>query len=202
MNPFIVCCADCLGRGRVVLRGVNACIHVIHIYVTPRFACWQVNRQNSQKSECVLRRSPIGGTKTFCVSTRHPARTGFKASSTTVAETGQKTKCQAYIQLVHSTCFLVFSDSKSLSLNHFGDLRRAICSSSRIYSNEGLSMRAHTCTCKQHEETGAENLGLKKHKRFFTLVLHELFQGSGKEPTYSCAADMLAQQHQQHHAET
>ena len=32
-------------------------------------------------------RSPIGGTKTFCVSTWHPARTGFKASSTTVAET-------------------------------------------------------------------------------------------------------------------
>ena len=95
VNPFIVCCADCWPWSSC-LRGVNACIHVIHIYVTPRFACWQVNRQNSQKSEYVLRRSPIGGTKTFCVSTRHPAQTGFKASSTTVAETWQKTKCQAF----------------------------------------------------------------------------------------------------------
>ena len=38
---------------------MNACIHVIRIYVTPRMACWQVSRQNTQKSECVL--------KIFCV---------------------------------------------------------------------------------------------------------------------------------------
>ena len=58
------------------LREVNACIHVIQIYVTPRVACWQVSRQNTQKSQCVSRRSPIGGTNKFCMLTRPPVRTG------------------------------------------------------------------------------------------------------------------------------
>ena len=42
------------------LRETMACIHVNHHDDTPRVACWQVFRQNRQRSECMYRRSPIG----------------------------------------------------------------------------------------------------------------------------------------------
>ena len=40
-----------------------------------RVACLQVFWQNTQKSECVYRCSPFGGTKIICVFTHHPTRT-------------------------------------------------------------------------------------------------------------------------------
>ena len=61
------------------LRETLACIHVIPHNVTatcgihvilhmsrPRVACWHGSRQNSQKTECVLRHLPIGGWKVNC----------------------------------------------------------------------------------------------------------------------------------------
>ena len=68
VNSLIVCSAICPGppnRDPHGLRETIACIHVSRNYGAPRVACWQVFRQNSQKSECVLRRSPLGGTKHF-----------------------------------------------------------------------------------------------------------------------------------------
>ena len=56
---------------------------------------------------------------------------------------------RVYIQIV----FCFFSDSKSLSLNHFGDLRRAICSSSRIYSNEGMIYTTSCISCGDRSPT-------------------------------------------------
>ena len=43
------------------LRETLACIHVI--LQMSRVACWHGYRQNSQKTECVLRCPPIGGWK-------------------------------------------------------------------------------------------------------------------------------------------
>ena len=37
-----------------------------HTMSRPRVACWHGSRQNSQKTECVLRRLPIGGWKKNC----------------------------------------------------------------------------------------------------------------------------------------
>ena len=45
------------------LRETLACIHVIQRLSQPQVACWHGFRQNSQKTECVFRRSPIGGPK-------------------------------------------------------------------------------------------------------------------------------------------
>ena len=48
------------------LRETLACIHVILHMSRPRVACWHGSRQNSQKTECVLRHPPIGGWKENC----------------------------------------------------------------------------------------------------------------------------------------
>ena len=45
------------------LRETLACIHVIPQMSQSRVACWHGYRQNSQKTECVLRRPLIGGWK-------------------------------------------------------------------------------------------------------------------------------------------
>ena len=45
------------------LRETPACIHVIQRLSQPRVACWHGFRQNSQKTECVFTRCPIGGRK-------------------------------------------------------------------------------------------------------------------------------------------
>ena len=42
----------------------------------PRVVCWHGSRQNSPKTECVLRRPPIGGWKKNCRFKRHPMQTG------------------------------------------------------------------------------------------------------------------------------
>ena len=56
------------------LRETLACIHVILHMSRPRVACWHSSRQNSQKTECVLTRPPIGRFK--CRFKWHPMRTG------------------------------------------------------------------------------------------------------------------------------
>ena len=58
------------------LRETPACIHVIPQMSQPRVACWHGYRLNSQKTECVLRRPPIGGWKINGGFTRPPKRTG------------------------------------------------------------------------------------------------------------------------------
>ena len=47
------------------LRETIAGVDISRNYGTPRVTCWQVFQQNSQKSECVLRRSPLDGTTKF-----------------------------------------------------------------------------------------------------------------------------------------
>ena len=44
----------------------------------PRVVCWHGLRQNSQKTECVLRHPPIGSWTKNCRFKRHPTRTGLK----------------------------------------------------------------------------------------------------------------------------
>ena len=58
------------------LQETLACVHVILHMSRPRMACWHGPRQNSQKTECVLRRPPIGGWKQNCEFKRHPMQTG------------------------------------------------------------------------------------------------------------------------------
>ena len=58
------------------LRETPACVHVIPQMSQPRVACWHGYRQNSQKTECVLRRPPIGSWKINCGFKRPPKRTG------------------------------------------------------------------------------------------------------------------------------
>ena len=49
----------------------------LRVYTSwPHVACWHGPRQNSQKTECVLRRPPIGSWKRNCGFKRHPMRTG------------------------------------------------------------------------------------------------------------------------------
>ena len=57
-------------------RETPACIHVIQCLSQPRVACWHGYRQNSQKTECVFRRPPIGGQKFNCGFKRPPKRRG------------------------------------------------------------------------------------------------------------------------------
>ena len=58
------------------LRETPACIHVIQRLSQPRVACWHGFRQNSQKTECVFTRCPIGGQKKNCMFKRPPKRRG------------------------------------------------------------------------------------------------------------------------------
>ena len=58
------------------LRETIACIQVKRHDGTPRVVCWQGSRQNTQKSECAFRRSPIGRSKKNCVFIRPSMRTG------------------------------------------------------------------------------------------------------------------------------
>ena len=58
------------------LRETPACIHVIQRLSQPRVACWHGFRQNSQKTECVFTRCPMGGRKKIFVYIRPPKRRG------------------------------------------------------------------------------------------------------------------------------
>ena len=58
------------------LRETLAWKHVILHMSRPRVQCWHGSRQNSQKTECVLRSPAIGGWKTNCRFKRHPMQTG------------------------------------------------------------------------------------------------------------------------------
>ena len=61
----LVHCLQCILSGATQpwpqgLLETMACIHVNQHDGTPRMACLQVFQQNTQKSECMYRRSPIG----------------------------------------------------------------------------------------------------------------------------------------------
>ena len=58
------------------LRETIACVQVKRHDGTACVACWQGSRQNTQKSECAFRRSPIGRSNKNCVFIRPPMRTG------------------------------------------------------------------------------------------------------------------------------
>ena len=79
VKPFIVCCADCsepLSCGRLDSEKGMRVYTSFRPYGMPRMACWQVFRQNSQKSECVLRRCSDGRHKQNSVLRHPPTRTG------------------------------------------------------------------------------------------------------------------------------
>ena len=79
VNSFIDCSAFWPGPPNRVPSDSNKHLRVYTSSRTmsrPRVACWHSSRQNSQKTECVLRRLPIGGWKKICGFKRHPMRTG------------------------------------------------------------------------------------------------------------------------------
>ena len=81
-NSELVHCLQCLLPGATKLwahglRKTIACIQVKRHNGTPCVACWQGSRQNTNKSECAFRCSPIGRSKKFLVFIRPPMQTGY-----------------------------------------------------------------------------------------------------------------------------